>query len=86
MTVPEYIQEELPLFGEPILVGDTVRLMKYIEDDDEDLDEFTDIAAARYIGSVGKVVDFMPDWMHPFVVEFSDATQWAYSLAELERL
>jgi hypothetical protein len=85
MTVPEYIQEELPLFGEPILVGDTVRLVKYIEDG-EDLDEFTDIAAARYIGSVGKVVDFMPDWIHPFVVEFSDATQWAYSDKELERL
>jgi hypothetical protein len=44
-----------------------------------DLDEFTDIAAARYVGSVGKVVASCPTGCHPFVVEFSDATQyWAY--------
>jgi hypothetical protein len=81
----KYIQDPLPIFGEPILVGDTVRLAKFIEDDTNG-DDLTDIAAAKYIGSVGKVVDFMPDWIHPFIVEFSDATQWAYGLDELERL
>lgn len=84
MEAKKYIQDPLPIFGEPVLVGDTVRLAWFNEDGEAD--DWMNIAAAQYLGKVGKVVDFMPDWIHPFVVEFSDGSQWAYGLDELERL
>lgn len=85
MTVAEYVQDELPIFEEPILPGDHVRVTSVAYADDLGEDE-TDIAAGTYVDQVGEVVALEPNHLYPYAVKFSDGSEFMYHQTELERL
>jgi hypothetical protein len=85
MTVAEYVQDELPLFEEPLLPGDRVKLTEFIPG--TELDDMG-IAASGYVGQVGEVVALEPGTDYPIVVQFGgdNGPEFCYKFEELERL
>lgn len=75
----KWIQDPLPIFGEPILAGDRVKIAQFIPGPG-DKDEAD---ASYYLGEYGTVVDISQMSSFPFGVEFEDGETYYYSANEL---
>lgn len=82
MGAKKWIQGLLPVFNEPILPGDFVKVKALKPKFDADA---TDIGADEYVGKRGTVTDFSPEGLYPYEVTFSDDAVFWYGLDELER-
>lgn len=82
MGVKQWIQGMLPVFNEPILPGDFVKVTTLKPKFDPDA---TDIGADKYVGKRGTVTDYFPEGPYPYEVTFSDDAVFCYGADELER-
>jgi hypothetical protein len=83
--VKQWIQGMLPVFEEPILPGDFVKVARFIPTSELDA-AHTD--AQSHVGEIGQVVALDPvEGSHetPYLVSFNNGDEYYYRPNELER-